>query len=225
MTIEEYFGGWTKVIDKTELNHVLSVLSKEYLSKSVCPNQTDVFKAFKLCPFEDLKVVFLGQNPYPQKGVATGILFGNKKEVPEEDLSPSLKIIKEAVINFEIPHNNIIFDQTLENWAKQGILMINSALTVEMNKIGSHVMLWRPFISKLLKNLSESSCSIVYVLFGKQAETFNPYINKKFNHVLKIEHPAYFARNRIKMPHYLFTEIDKKLNDIYGYSIKWYEEY
>lgn len=225
MTIEEYFGGWTKVIDKTELNHALSMLSKEYLSKSVCPNQTDVFKAFKLCPFEDLKVVFLGQNPYPQKGVATGILFGNKKEVLEEDLSPSLKIIKEAVINFEIPHNNIIFDQTLENWAKQGILMINSALTVEMNKIGSHVMLWRPFISKLLKNLSESSCSIVYVLFGKQAETFNPYINKKFNHVLKIEHPAYFARNRIKMPHYLFTEIDKKLNDIYGYSIKWYEEY
>ena len=225
MTIEEYFGGWTKVIDKTELNHVLSVLSKEYLSKSVCPNQTDVFKAFKLCPFEDLKVVFLGQDPYPQKGVATGILFGNKKEVLEEDLSSSLKIIKEAVINFEIPHNNIIFDQTLENWAKQGILMINSALTVEMNKIGSHVMLWRPFISKLLKNLSESSCSIVYVLFGKQAETFNPYINKKFNHVLKIEHPAYFARNRIKMPHYLFTEIDKKLNDIYGYSIKWYEEY
>ena len=225
MTIEEYFGGWTKVIDKTELNHVLSVLSKEYLSKSVCPNQTDVFKAFKLCPFEDLKVVFLGQDPYPQKGVATGILFGNKKEVLEEDLSPSLKIIKEAVINFEIPHNNIIFDQTLENWAKQGILMINSALTVEMNKIGSHVMLWRLFISKLLKNLSESSCSIVYVLFGKQAETFNPYINKKFNHVLKIEHPAYFARNRIKMPHYLFTEIDKKLHDIYGYSIKWYEEY
>jgi uracil-DNA glycosylase len=225
MTIEEYFGGWTKVIDKTELNHVLSVLSKEYLSKSVCPNQTDVFKAFKLCPFEDLKVVFLGQDPYPQKGVATGILFGNKKEVLEEDLSPSLKIIKEAAINFEIPHNCIIFDQTLENWAKQGILMINSALTVEMNKIGSHVMLWRPFISKLLKNLSESSCSIVYVLFGKQAETFNPYINKKFNHVLKIEHPAYFARNRIKMPHYLFTEIDKKLNDIYGYSIKWYEEY
>ena len=225
MTIEEYFGGWTKMIDKTELNHVLSVLSKEYLSKSVCPNQTDVFKAFKLCPFEDLKVVFLGQDPYPQKGVATGILFGNKKEVLEEDLSPSLKIIKEAVINFEIPHNNIIFDQTLENWAKQGILMINSALTVEMNKIGSHVMLWRPFISKLLKNLSESSCSIVYVLFGKQAETFNPYINKKFNHVLKIEHPAYFARNRIKMPHYLFTEIDKKLNDIYEYSIKWYEEY
>ena len=62
MTIEEYFSGWTKVIDKTELNHVLSVLSKEYLSKSVCPNQTDVFKAFKLCPFEDLKVVFLGQD-------------------------------------------------------------------------------------------------------------------------------------------------------------------
>jgi uracil-DNA glycosylase len=62
MTAEEYFGGWTKVIDKAELNHVMSVLSKEYTNKPIYPNQADVFKAFKLCPFEDLKVVFLGQD-------------------------------------------------------------------------------------------------------------------------------------------------------------------
>lgn len=163
--------------------------------------------------------------PYPQKGVATGILFGNDKEVTEENLSPSLKIVKEACINYEIPHNSIIFDQTLESWAKQGILMINSALTVEMNKVGSHVMLWRPFISKLLKNLSDNNTAGVYVLFGRQAQTFKPYINDRFNHIIEIEHPAYFARSGTKMPHQLFVDISNKVKEIYGVPIKWYEEY
>lgn len=163
--------------------------------------------------------------PYPQKGVATGVLFGNKKEVLEEDLSPSLKIIKEAVINFEIPHNNIIFDQTLESWAKQGILMINSALTVEMNKVGSHVMLWRLFISKLLKNLSDNSTTIVHVLFGRQAQTFKPYIDEKFNHIIEVEHPAYFARTNTKIPYEVFKNVSNLVKGIYGVPIEWYKEY
>lgn len=163
--------------------------------------------------------------PYPQKGVATGILFGNRREVDEDNLSPSLNIVKEAAINFEVPHYCITFDQTLESWAKQGILMINSALTVEMNRIGSHVMLWRPFIAKLLKNLSECDTAIVYVLFGRQAQTFKPYINSRFNHIIEIEHPAYFARSGTKMPHQLFTDISNKVKGIYGVPIKWYEEY
>ena len=162
--------------------------------------------------------------PYPQKGVATGILFGNDKEVTKENLSPSLKIVKEACINYEIPHNSIIFDQTLESWAKQGILMINSALTVEMNKVGSHVMLWRPFISKLLKNLSDNNTAIVYVLFGRQAQTFKPYIGK-FNHIIEVEHPAYFARTNTKMPSELFRNVSNLVKGIYGVLIEWYQEY
>ena len=206
MTLEEYFGRWMRVIDKKSLEEALNKLGPEYQRKPICPVQNKVFRAFELCPYDELKVVMLGQDPYPQKGVATGILFGNDKEVTEENLSPSLKIVKEACINYEIPHNNIIFDQTLESWAKQGILMINSALTVEMNKVGSHVMLWRPFISKLLKNLSDNNTAIVYVLFGRQAQTFKPYIGK-FNHIIEVEHPAYFARTNTKM------------------SIEWYQEY
>lgn len=163
--------------------------------------------------------------PYPQKGVATGILFGNNKEVTEENLSPSLQIIKEAAINFEIPHNCITFDPTLEDWAKQGILMINSALTVEMNKVGSHVMLWRPFISKLLKNLSDNNTAIVYVLFGRQAQTFKPYINGKTNHIIEIEHPAYFARTNTKMPYEVFSNVSNLVKGIYGVPIEWYKEY
>lgn len=225
MTLDEYFGDWMRVIDRTELNNVMIKVGQEYRRKPLCPAQSDVFRAFEFCPIKDLKVVMLGQSPYPQKGVATGILFGNRKEVNEDNLSPSLNVVKEAVINFEVPHYCITFDQTLESWAKQGILMLNSALTVEMNKAGSHVMVWRPFIAKLLKNLSEYNTAIVYVLFGRQAQTFKPYINNMFNHIIEIEHPAYFARNGIKMPHQLFIDISNRVKGIYGVPIKWYEEY
>lgn len=225
MTLEEYFGRWMRVIDKRELESVLSKLGPEYKRKPICPAQNNVFKAFEVCPYDKLKVVMLGQDPYPQKGVATGILFGNKEGTRDEDLSPSLQIIKEAAINFEIPHNCIIFDSTLESWAKQGILMINSALTVEMSKIGSHVMLWRPFIASLLKKLSENEAGIIYVLFGKQAQTFKPYINKQFNIVLEENHPAYFARTGEVMPHTIFEQISKLTKEVYGMPITWYQEY
>lgn len=225
MTLEEYFGDWMSIIDKQELNNVTSRLAMEYRRKPICPNQPDVFRAFRLCPLHDLKVVMLGQDPYPQKGVATGILFGNRAEVEEENLSPSLKVVKEAAINFEVPHNCITFDQTLESWAKQGILMINSALTVEMNRVGSHVMLWRSFIAKLLKSLSDHNTAVVYVLFGKQAQTFRPYINEKFNHIFEVEHPAYFARTGKKMPHELFINVSNTVKGIYGIPLTWYQEY
>ena len=225
MTLDEYFGDWMKVIDRAELSNVMAKVGQEYKRKPLCPVQSNVFKAFELCSLKDLRIVMLFQDPYPQKGVATGILFGNNKGISNENLSPSLKVIKEAAINFEVPHNCIIFDQTLESWARQGILMLNSALTVEMNKVGSHTMLWRPFIAKLLKSLSEYNTAIVYVLFGRQAQSFKPYINDKLNHVIEIEHPAYFARNGTKMPHQLFIDISNKVKELYGVPLKWYEEY
>lgn len=229
MTLDEYFGDWMKVIDRTELNNVMAKVGREYRRKPLCPAQSDVFRAFELCPLKDLKIVMLSMDPYPDKYMgkprATGILFGNREEVDADNLSPSLNVVKEAVINFEVPHYCITFDQTLESWAKQGILMINSALTVEMNRIGSHVMLWRPFIAKLLKNLSEYDTAIVYVLFGRQAQTFKPYINSRFNHIIEIEHPAYFARSGTKIPHQLFIDVSNKVEEIYGVPIKWYEEY
>ncbi len=225
MGLEEYFKDWLKVIDKKELNIVINKLGVEYNKKPICPLQSKVFKAFEWCSYHDLKVVMLGQDPYPQKGIATGLLFGNDRETDDNLLSPSLQIIKEAVINFEITHNNIIFDPSLESWAKQGILMINSAFTVEMNKIGSHTILWRPFVSTLLRNLSINDTGIIYVLFGEQAQTFKPYINKQYNNIIEVEHPAYFARTNTKMPSSVFKEIDKLLVDKYGIPIKWYDEF
>ena len=224
MTLDEYFGDWMKVIDRTELNNVMAKVGQEYRRKPICPAQPDVFKAFRLCPLKDLKIIMLLQDPYTQKGVATGLALANNSKTLDSKLSPSLNVIKEAVINFEIPHYYITFDPTLESWAKQGILMLNSALTVEMNKVGSHVMIWRPFIIALLKHLSEYETGIIYVLFGRQAQTFKPYINKQFNDILEIEHPAYYARLNKRMPSELFATISNLCKDKYGVPIKWYQE-
>ena len=221
MSVEEYFGRWMKVIDMKEMARVLNTLGKINLDK-LCPEYSNIFKAFELCKYDDCKVIFLGQDPYPQKGVATGILFGNK--LGTKELSPSLKVIKESCVNYEIPHGPIEFDTTLESWAKQGILMINSALTCEVGKVSSHVNLWRPFISKLFKNLSEHETGMLYVLFGSQAKTFIPYIDKRHNDIIEVEHPAYFARTGQIMPHSTFTDINKLLKDRYNTTIEWYHE-
>lgn len=221
MTAEEYFGRWMRVLDMNEMAKVLNVLGKVNPDK-LCPEYPNIFRAFELCKYDDCKVVFLGQDPYPQKGVATGILFGNKPGTKE--LSPSLEIIKEGCINYEIPHGPIEFDITLESWAKQGILMINSALTCEVGKVSSHVNLWRPFVSKLLKNLSEHETGMIYVLFGSQAKTFKPYIDKRYNDIIEVEHPAYFARTGQIMPYSVFTDVNKLLKGRYNTTIEWYRE-
>ena len=222
MTIDEYFGDWMKVLDRNETMKIMGWL-RSINQSTLCPSIKDVFKAFKLCPYNNCRVVFIGQDPYPQRGVAQEVLFGNSSNTPENKLSPSLQIIKESVINFEIPHNLITFDPTLESWAKQGILMINSALTTEVGKIGVHMMKWRPFMIAFLKQMSMINPGIIYVLFGSQAQILEPYISKN-NYVLKIEHPAYFARTNKKMPYHIWKDINKILYDLYGERIEWFKE-
>ena len=222
MTIDEYFGDWMKVLDRNETMKIMGWL-RTVNKETLCPNIKDVFKAFKLCPYSKCRVIFVGEDPYPQRGVAQGVLFGNSSDTPENKLSPSLQIIKESVINFEIPHNLITFDPTLESWAKQGILMINSALTTEVGKIGVHMMKWRPFMIAFLKQMSMINPGIIYVLFGSQAQILEPYISKN-NYVLKIEHPAYFARTNKKMPYHIWKDINKILYDLYGERIEWFKE-
>lgn len=222
MTIDEYFGDWMKVLDRNETMKIMGWL-RSINQSTLCPSIKDVFKAFKLCPYNKCRVIFVGQDPYPQRGVAQGVLFGNSSDTPENKLSSSLQIIKESVINFEIPHNLITFDPTLESWAKQGILMINSALTTEVGKIGVHMMKWRPFMIAFLKQMSMINPGIIYVLFGSQAQILEPYISKN-NYVLKIEHPAYFARTNKKMPYHIWKDINKILYDLYGERIEWFKE-
>lgn len=222
MKAEEYFGDWIDVIDKEELRKVVTWVNKVN-SADLCPSPKNIFRAFRACSFKDCKVVFLGQDPYPQRGVATGILFGNSEDTQEDYLSPSLKIVKEAAINYEIPHNLIEFDNTLESWAKQGILMINTAFTCEVGRVGSHYDIWRPFTAKLIHNLSTRDGGIIYVLFGNQASSFKKYIVNSPK-IIEVYHPAYFARQNKKMPYSVFTELNQELYRLYGYKIDFYKE-
>jgi len=221
MTVEEYFGDWMKVIDRTELLKLLSWLSS-FKKDKLCPSIENVFKAFRLCPYKECKMIFIGYDPYPQKGVATGILFGNKSNTPEEQLSPSLKVIRDSVIDLEIPHNLINFDPTLESWSKQGILMLNSALTTEVGETGVHSLKWRKFTIALLNHISEINPGLIYVLFGKQAEMLKPFIGKN-NSIITVAHPSHYARIKEPMPSSIWRDINKECYKRFDEKIKWYD--
>lgn len=225
MTIEEYFDKWMRVIDKQELLKIMGWL-KTVNPNFLCPSVPAIFRAFELCSYDSLRVVMMGQDPYYDKYLgkprATGILFGNNKDIPEDNISPSLNVVKECAINFEIPHNIINFDHSLEEWCRQGILMLNSALTCEFGKPGSHASKWIPFMVKLLKNLNKRT-GLVYILFGKQAQSFKSCIDSRYNDIIEVEHPAYFARKNLKMPP-VFKEMNNILYGRYGEKITLFKE-
>lgn len=233
MTIQEYFGDWSKVVDLTEADRIMKKLSAS--NHVICPQPKDIFKAFRLCPFNALRVVITGQDPYPtlrsvccnsvatQLPVATGLAFANSPD--NKELSPSLEVLKESVINYTIPHRTTIFDPSLEKWEAQGVLLLNAALSCEVGRVGSHALLWRPFIKSLLTSLSQYHTGIVYVLMGTQAQSLEPYINKKFNHVIHIRHPSWYARQKERMPSDIWQEINSILIAQNGYGIEWFTEY
>ena len=221
MTIEEYFGDWLKVIDIKLLKNVLNVLDKK---SNYTPDKSLVFKAFRLCSLHDCKVILVGQEPYFQPNVATGVLFGNKTSTEDNKLSSSLQIIKNAAIDLERPKYSCIFDPTLESWAKQGCLMLNSALTVEINKPMSHIMIWYQFMIAFFNSLSKYEPGLIYVLFGNVAKNFSKFIDKRTNIILTERHPSYYARINKPMHSKIFYEINKLLKLKYNQTINWYEE-
>jgi uracil-DNA glycosylase len=113
------------------------------------------------------------------------------------------------------------FDLSLESWARQGVLLLNSSLTVEINKPNSHTALWFPFMTEFLKNLSEIT-GMIYVLFGEQAKNLIPYIGPD-NLVLYYKHPAYFARLQVPMECDCFRKINESLTNYNNTKINWYE--
>ena len=122
-----------------------------------------------------------------------------------------------------ISHYFCNFDPTLEEISKQGVLLINSALTVETNKIGSHTCLWRPFIKSLFKNLSLYNPGLIYILWGNTAKSFEPYISKG-NIVYKMQHPAYYARTNTKIDSKFFKELNRVVYYHFGEKIEWFTE-
>lgn len=220
MTQKEFFGDWSPYIDFQSLNRALIHIQRE---GNFLPSADKVFEVFKVCKPDDITMVWLGQDPYPQKDVATGLAFANKADTPEKRISPSLNVLKEAMINFEINHATIVFDNSLMHLAKQGVMLLNSSLTVKPYSPGSHAFYWRPFMRFFVKKFSETHPGMPWILFGRQAQSFEKDINPNCG-IFKAEHPASLARKHEKLPYTLFTNVNKYLFDRNGIRIRWYDE-
>ena len=210
------FGSWNKLLNVDAVKPLLSVLNEEYRQYEVYPPKKCVFEAFRQCPYEKVRVVVIGQDPYPQKGFATGIAFANPVEV--KNISPSLTILRDRVFR-DFGRRNDEFDQTLISWEQQGVLLLNAALTVRAHQPESHTHYWHPFIRDLILALNQYNPGLIYVLLGKVAETFRKYVGPN-NHVLTYPHPAYFCRLGCGFEATMFTDINKILRDLNGDEIK-----
>lgn len=218
----ENLKNWLSLYDEDYLFHALQYLTNlEEKGYTLYPDVENVFKAFELCPIEDLKVVILGQDPYCEEGFATGLAFANERGVA--NISPSLKIIRHSVINPYTNSTNKLFDQTLESWAKQGVLLLNSALTVIANQPGSNLDIWRDATQSLLKHLSESKLGIIYVLLGEHAKSFRSSISQLGNTIITDNHPAYYYRTNYVYRYTFFNAINQILTHNFNEYINWYE--
>ena len=186
--------GWKDVISRNTTAEALKKVAKS--GAGFYPAPENIFKAFNMVSPEAVRIVLVGQDPYPDSS-ATGLLFANNKDTNEDQLSPSLKIIKSSFVKLlQNSEKELTFDPSLEYLPPQGVLMLNSALTVEKGVPESHSLIWRKFTSELLCALADLDSSIIFVLFGKQAQSFTPYIGYK-NRVFMVMHPAYYARQNL----------------------------
>jgi uracil-DNA glycosylase len=164
----------------------------------VTPKFDDVFRAFKECPYNKLKVVILGQDPYYQKGVADGLAFSGRYHLLSCPTSLKLMINaieREVYDGFAIPFNEEYTNPDLTRWASQGVLLINCALTTLVGKTEQHMDLWAPFLRHLFNTLRNDNTGIIYILLGKHARQWRVLINPIRNHILTATHPASAAHS------------------------------
>ena len=181
---------WKNVLNKISdlssldkpIRYILNDISK---GKKISPSHNNIFKAFEYCSFSSTKVVIFGQDPYFQKDVANGLAFSVE---PNKPLPSSLKnIYKEIESDVGALSNN---DGYLKSWADQGVLLLNSALTVEVGKPGSHSKIgWQDFIFEIVKIINKKQ-NIVFILWGNDAKKYIKYIDKDINLILSSSHPS-----------------------------------
>lgn len=186
---------------------------------SVYPERKNILKAFELCPFNKVKVVILGQDPYHTPGKAMGLAFSVDRNC--SDLPASLKnIFKEAIsdVNIDKPTHG-----DLSCWARQGVLLLNTCLTVLSGQPGSHQgMGWERFVGRILYELVTRKPWTIYLLWGAQAQkTFNEqraFINKKL--ILRAAHPSPYSVSGFYGCRH-FSKVNKRLVRLEEEPINW----
>lgn len=178
--------------ERHDFQQLVNFVKSEYQNYKIYPASKDIFNAFNLCPFDNTRVVIIGQDPYHGAGQAHGLCFSVNENIK---VPPSLaNIFKEIKddMGFEIPTNG-----NLERWAKQGILLLNATLTVRAGQPGSHQNKgWEKFTDFVIHKLSESKKDLVFLLWGAYAQKKGQIINQKKHHVLTSAHPSPFAAHR-----------------------------
>lgn len=188
--------GWKRILkdefEKPYITGIRETLSNtEATGKPVYPPSSMIFNAFNLTPFDKVKVIIIGQDPYHNPGEAMGLSFSVPRGVR---VPPSLRnIYKELArdINFEIPPHG-----DLSSWATQGVFLLNAMLTVEHKKAGSHKKIgWQQFTDAVIQVLSMHKRGLVFLLWGRFAESKASLIDNEKHHVLIAAHPSPLARN------------------------------
>ena len=189
---------------------------------NIYPAQEDIFNAFKR-PFDDIRVVILGQDPYHTPGgIADGLAFSTRSKI----CPPSLRNILQEVEDDYYGGLNLFRkpgDYSLDSWAKQGVLLLNTALTVEEGVPGSHLHLWTHFTIEVMKILSAETTAVIFMLWGKKAQFYKAYIDDRYHYILEAAHPSPFSANSGFFGCAHFSEANKIIKGINGqeFMIEW----
>ena len=193
-------------------------IDKRYENSRVFPEKKNIFKAFSLSKIEDLKVVILGQDPYHGFGQAQGLSFSTPKEIKNP---PSMmNILKE--INDDLGKKSVCEDGDLTPWAKDGVLLLNTILTVEEGLPKSHHNLgWEIFTDNIIKYISDNKENIVFILWGSPAISKSKLINKSKHHILTSPHPSPLSSYRGFFGCKHFSKTNEILKNLGKKEINW----
>ena len=183
-------GGWDELLaplfkDEKYLK-IREFLKEEYSRYTIYPDMYDLYNCFRFTPFESLKAVILGQDPYHEPGQAHGLCFSVKKGVP---LPPSLQnIYKEIECDLKIKEPDC---GDLTKWAKEGVLLLNTTLTVRAHLANSHSKCgWAWFTDSVIKLISDKTAGTVFILWGGNARSKAPLIDGSKHLILQCAHPS-----------------------------------
>ncbi|MCB0513998.1 MAG: uracil-DNA glycosylase [Bacteroidetes bacterium] len=181
----------TEEFDKPYFSALMQFLAQEKENgKTIFPKENNIFNAYNSTPFNKVKVVIIGQDPYHGTNQAHGLSFSVQNGIkPPPSLVNIYKEIKNNYPDFEIPNHG-----NLETWAKQGVLLLNSILTVEANKAASHQKRgWEHFTDASISKISKNRAGIIFLLWGNFAQQKANLIDEKKHFILKAAHPSPFS--------------------------------
>lgn len=226
MNYTQLFGeSWGPALEKEispkKLKYIFDRLKEESSQGNVLPKPETIFRCFKLCPLDQLMVVFLGANPYYDRpeGTSNGLLFGSDTVYTKVAglLWAGLFDNYDKKITLTAKHSS------LENWAKQGALMLPLDLTFIQGKKGSHIRLWEPFIGAVLRVVQSNCPGAIFVLLGQDALRMQDSLDPLEHDMVSLEHPVKALLMRRNWKHKnIFNYLDRVTNLIFDRKINWY---